>query len=157
MRIADLLDPTRIVADLTARTKPEVLRELAECLARAVPGTSTSALVEALELRERLGPSTGLEHGVAIPHAKVAGLPGIVGCFGRSRRGVEFGAPGGGSSQLFFVLAAPDAPAMLPLHLKALARVARVLRNASVRDALLAAEGADELWGVLCAADDSPA
>lgn len=157
MRIADLLDPTRIVADLSARTKPEVLRELAECLSHAIHGTSAAAVVEALELRERLGPSTGLEHGVAIPHAKVTGLPGIVGCFGRSRQGVDFGAPGGGLSQLFFVLAAPDAPAMLPLHLKALARVARVLRNASVREALLAADGADELWHVLCAADDAPA
>lgn len=157
MRIADLLDPSRIVAELAASTKPEVLGELAECLARSLPGTSASALVEALELREKLGPSTGLEHGVAIPHAKVAGLPGIVGCFGRSKQGIAFGAPGGERSQLFFVLAAPDAPAMLPLHLKALARVARVLRNATVRDALLAASGTDELWRVLCTADESSA
>lgn len=156
MRIADLLDPSRIVADLAARTKAEAIRELAECLARSVSGVSASSVVEALELRERLGPSTGLEHGVAIPHAKVVGLPGIVGCFGRSPQGIEFGAPGGERSQLFFVLAAPDAPAMLPLHLKALARVARVLRNAGVREALLAAEGPDELWRVLCAADESP-
>jgi PTS system nitrogen regulatory IIA component len=156
MRIVDLLEPARIVGDLTAHSKPEVLRELAECLARSLPGISASALVEALELRERLGPSTGLEHGVAIPHAKLAGLPGIVGCFGRSRAGVAFGAPGGKSSHLFFVLAAPDAPALLPLHLKALARVARVLRNPEVRAALLAAETADELWRVLCAADESP-
>ncbi len=156
MRIADLLEPRRIIPELTSRTKSEVLRELASHMAREIPGVSGEALLEALEQRERLGPSTGLEHGVAIPHAKLAGLPGIVGCFGRSRQGVEFGAPDKQPSQLFFVLAAPDGPALLPLHLKALARVARVLRNPEVRAALLGAATADDLWKVLCAADESP-
>ncbi|MFN7951589.1 MAG: PTS sugar transporter subunit IIA [bacterium] len=154
MRIAELLEPKRVIADLAGTTKSEVLRELAECLARDFPGVAADALHRALELRETLGPSTGLEHGVAIPHAKLLGLPRIVGCFARSREGVAFGAPSGERSHLFFVLAAPDSPAALPLHLKALARVARVLRNADVRAALLAATSGDELWNVLCHADD---
>ncbi len=154
MRIAELLEPKRVIADLAGTTKPEVLRELAERLASDFPGVAADALYKALELRETLGPSTGLENGVAIPHAKLVGLPRIAGCFGRSRSGVPFGAPSGELSQLFFVLAAPDSPASLPLHLKALARVARVLRNAEVRAALVAASSAEELWNVLCRADD---
>jgi PTS system nitrogen regulatory IIA component len=139
---------------MRARTKAEALRELAECLAKDAPDVAVEPLVHALEERERTGPSTGLELGVAIPHAKLAGLRALEGCFGRSRGGVDFAAHDRQPSRLFFLLVGPDTPAFRPFHLKALARVARLLRNPAARSAIERAESGDEIWRVLSAEDD---
>ena len=136
MRLTDLLDEGSIISDLKAADKQGVLREFAEALARTGKVPDADELVRTLAAREALG-STGIGDGVAIPHAKLRGLGGIVMAFGRSRAGVGFDSLDGEPAKLFFLLVAPeDAPGE---HLKALARISRLMKNGSLREALLKA------------------
>ncbi|MHB1843313.1 MAG: PTS sugar transporter subunit IIA, partial [Deltaproteobacteria bacterium] len=120
MKLEDFLDRSAVCAGLTATTKEGILRELAGLVAPRCPGLSADRLFETLLERERLG-STGLSGGLAIPHGRIAGLERIVGAFGRSEVGLDFGALDGQPSRLFFALFAPEKAG--GDHLKALARV----------------------------------
>ena len=107
------------------------------------------AIADRLLDRERLG-STGFGHGVALPHARVDGLPGIMGAFGRLAEPVEYGAVDDLPVDLVFVLLSPvDAGAD---HLKALARVSRSLREARFLAKLLGAGSRDALFALFTAA-----
>jgi PTS system nitrogen regulatory IIA component len=102
--------------------------------------------------REKLG-STGVGEGIAIPHGKLAGLPKIVVGFGRSKTGVHFDAIDGKPVQILFLLIAPeDSPGT---HLKALARISRLLKDVAFRQRLLAAQGADELMEIIRTEDEA--
>ena len=103
-------------------------------------------LVDTLLDREKLG-STGIGEGVAIPHGKMPGLPGLVASFGRSTAGVDFRAIDGRPTHLFFTLFAPENSA--GAHLKALARISRIFKNPSFRDAILKAASADEVYRLI--------
>lgn len=145
LRISDLLNPELVVAQMTARDKKAALTELCEPLAKAHPELDREDMVRILLDRERLG-STGVGDGVAIPHGKLHGITSLLAVFGRSTDGVDFASLDDRPAHLFFVLFAPeDAAAM---HLKALARISRLLKNASFRTRLLEADGAE---GVLAA------
>ena len=136
MKIGEILFENQIVAELEARDKAGVLRELAAHMcahADAVP-TGADEVAHALLDRERLG-STGVGEGVAIPHAKIPGLNELVACFGRAARGVPFDAIDERPVNLIFVLLVPENSA--GAHLKALARISRLLKNASFRTTLL--------------------
>jgi nitrogen PTS system EIIA component len=146
MKITDLLSPDMIIADLKGATKPEVLNELAKAMADRYPEIKLSDLTAVLAERERLG-STAIGDGIAIPHGKLRGVTKIIGAFGRHQRGVDFDSLDGGPSQLFFVLVAPEDSASL--HLKALARVSRLLKEASFRSRLLAAKDSAELYSLI--------
>ncbi|HXN54964.1 MAG TPA: PTS sugar transporter subunit IIA, partial [Myxococcales bacterium] len=91
-------------------------------------------LLEVLLEREKLG-STGIGEGVAIPHGKLAGVPSVIAAFGRSRAGIDFAAVDGKPARLFFLLFAPENSA--GIHLKALARISRLLRSPTFRQAIL--------------------
>ena len=86
MRIAEFLSPQAVIADMQARTKPEVLRELSAALVRAHPQLQEERLVEVLREREKLG-STGIGEGVAIPHGKLPGMTQLLATFGVSQAG----------------------------------------------------------------------
>ena len=146
MRIAEFLREDLIFPDLAATDKPGVLGELCAGLARAYPSLSAPRLTETLVEREKLG-STGIGEGVAIPHGKLAGIPGLIAAFARSRRGVDFASIDGKPTQLFFVLFAPDNSA--GLHLKALARISRLFKQPSFRQAILAAPGATAIFRLI--------
>lgn len=146
MKITDLLSPDMVIADLKGATKPEVLNELAKAMAARYPEIKLSDLTAVLAERERLG-STAIGDGIAIPHGKLRGVTKIIGAFGRHQRGVDFDSLDGGPSQLFFVLVAPEDSASL--HLKALARVSRLLKEASFRARLLAAKDGAELYTLI--------
>ena len=103
-----------------------------------------------LTAREELS-STGLECGVAIPHGKMAGMDHVVACFGRSVAGIDFAALDGHPTHLFFLLIAPDHSTSE--HLRALTRVARLMKNETLRDALLAADDDEAVFQLLMAAD----
>ena len=136
MRVFELLSPNAICLHLQAQNKPAVLRELAQTLSYAHPKVSADKFLQTLTAREKLG-STGLGEGVAIPHGKLAELGTLVGCLGISQQGVNFDAFDKKNSHLFFALVSPEnAPAA---HLKALARISRLFRNAEFRAALLKA------------------
>ncbi len=84
---------------------------------------------------------------MAIPHGKLAGIPGLVAAFGRSRAGIDFAAIDGKSTNLFFVLFAPDSSA--GLHLKALARISRLFKQPQLRQQILTAPGAAAIYRLI--------
>lgn len=146
MKITDILSPEMVVPALGAKTKPEVLRELANTLCSTFHEVALDKLVAVLTERERMG-STAIGDGIAIPHGKLKGLTRIIGIFGRSLAGVEFESLDGKPTHLFFVLVAPEDSASL--HLKALARVSRLFKDENFRDRLLKAADAAEIYRLI--------
>ena len=145
MNIGDLLDRGAISPRVTAPGKRQALAVTAELAARAF-GLKCSGVLAALLEREALG-STGVGYGVAVPHARVAGLTRLRGVFVRLEQPIEFQAVDDRPVDLIFALfAPPDAGAE---HLRALARVSRVLRQADLREQLRQAHGADAIHALL--------
>ena len=153
MRILDIVPPEAVVDGLRSETKEGVLRELSEVVCRLLPPLSPDRLAAILMEREALG-STGIGEGVAIPHGKVPGIERLVAAFGRSPEGVQFASLDGKPARLFFLVVAPENSA--GMHLKALARISRLLKDERFRRKLLAAEGADGLLQVLREEDERP-
>ena len=146
MRIAEFLSPNAIVPDLTATTKADVLLELSRTLAAAQPPLSPQKVMDVLKEREKLG-STGIGEGVAIPHGKLNGISQLCASFGVSRGGVDFEAIDGKPTHLFFALIAPENSA--GVHLKALARISRLFKNARFRQAILDAQTSEEIYRLI--------
>jgi len=151
MRIQDIIPPEAVVDGLRAETKEGVLRELSEAVCRRLPALSPARLTAILMDREGLG-STGIGEGVAIPHGKIPGIDRLVAVFGRSPAGVQFASLDGKPARLFFLILAPENSA--GMHLKALARISRLLKDQRFRARLLSAEGAEGLSQVLREADE---
>ncbi len=149
MKIVEFLRADAVIANLSGKTGPEVLAELVRPIA-AAHKVDAQRLVDTLLDREKLG-STGIGEGVAIPHGKVPGLPALVASFGRSVGGVDFRAIDGRPTHLFFTLFAPENSA--GAHLKALARISRIFKNASFRDAIMKAADAGEVYRLIEAED----
>ena len=150
MKIIDLLAPNCILPNLQATNKKAVLEELAGTLTPQSDGLSLSTVMEVLLDRERLG-STGIGDNIAIPHGKLAQLSRMLLCFGRSLKGVDFDSMDGKPSHLFFMLLAPVNSA--GLHLKALAKISRMLMSQLFRDNLMQAEGAEEIYRLIAERD----
>jgi nitrogen PTS system EIIA component len=153
LRISEFLSPEALIADLQARDKQEVLREMSAVLARAHPSLKEERLVEVLREREKLG-STGIGEGVAIPHGKLPGLTNLVAAFGVSRQGVDFEAIDGKPTYLFFALVAPENSA--GVHLKALARISRLFKNPRFRASILEATSAADIHALIVQEDARP-
>ena len=145
MDLGDLLRPEAVVPAMKARSKRQVLQELAG-RAAIVTDLPEREIFEVLLQRERLG-STGVGHGIAIPHGTVPYLDRLVGVFARLERPVEFDAMDEQPVDLIFVLLAPMGAGAD--HLKALARIARVLRDGEVTDKLRACTDATALYALL--------
>jgi PTS system nitrogen regulatory IIA component len=152
MKILDILSSEELIApDLNGKTKDDVVRELASHLSRAHPKIDADRLVQVLWERERLG-STAIGDGIAIPHGKLAMLGSVIGVFGRHLTGVDFDSLDGKPTQLFFLLVAPEDS--VGQHLKALARVSRLLKDAGFRQNLLAAKGRPEVYQLIRQEDE---
>jgi PTS system nitrogen regulatory IIA component len=145
MELADILSEESVIVCSGLKTKSEVLRQLAE-RAAAATGSEAATIFEALSDREALG-STGLGNGIAIPHGKLAGLAGVVAVFARLDTPVDFEAVDDQPVDLLMMLLAPVGAGAD--HLKALARVARLLRHESTVDALRHANGTSEIYAIL--------
>ncbi len=150
MKMSDFLDPKAVVSDLKAANKKEVLEELCTALVSLHPTLDRDRMVGILLDRERLG-STGVGEGVAIPHGKMGDLEGLIACFGRSTRGVAFDAVDDQPVSLFFLLFAPENSA--GVHLKALAKISRLLKRPSVREELLQAGSKEDVYAILTRED----
>jgi PTS system nitrogen regulatory IIA component len=150
MKILDLLARERIMPDLQASNKRGALEELAKTLADGPDGLNLPAIMEVLQDRERLG-STGIGDNIAIPHGKLPQLSELKVSFGRSLKGVDFDSMDGKPSHLFFLLLAPVNSA--GLHLKALAKISRMLMSQSFRDNLMKAPGAEEIYRLIAERD----
>jgi PTS system nitrogen regulatory IIA component len=152
MKITDILAENVVVPSLEGRNKGEIIEELAGVVAEHHPEIDRDRLVQALEDRERLN-STALGEGVAIPHGKLPGLKRVVAAFGRSEGpGVDFESLDGKPTHLFFLLVAPEDSA--GAHLKALARISRLLKDESFRARLMRAGDAAELYRTIREEDE---
>jgi nitrogen PTS system EIIA component len=150
MKIAEFLHPQAVIANLSARSKPEIIKELCTSLAQVHPNLPVDRLMAVLQEREKLG-STGIGEGVAIPHGKFSGLNKLMACFGVSREGVEFDAIDGKPTFLFFALVAPENSA--GLHLKALARISRLFKSQRFRTSILEAKSAEQIYALIAEED----
>ena len=151
MKITELLKKEFILEQLKAKSKQEVLAELAGVFVKGKIKFDSGAMLRVLMEREKLG-STGIGDGVAIPHGKLAGLDEILVAFGRSREGIAFEALDGKPVHLFFLLMAPENSA--GQHLKALAKISRMLKDGGFRKKLLEAQMHDDLVRVITEKDD---
>jgi PTS system nitrogen regulatory IIA component len=132
MELADLIVREAILPAVKAGSKKQILQEIGT-KARDAYGLDTRVVVEGLLAREKLG-STAMGGGVAIPHARLPGLKSITGLFARLEKPADFEAADGQGVDLLFVLLAPEESGAD--HLRALARVSRLLRDADLRSKL---------------------
>jgi len=151
MKLSELIDEDYILPELKAKDKKGVLEELVDALVRRKPSIDKKTLVKVLLERERLG-STGIGDGVAIPHGKFHGITQPIISFGRSRKGLDFESMDGEPVFLFFLLVAPENSASI--HLKALAKIAKILKNSAFRKALMEAPSKKELYQTIIQNDE---
>jgi PTS system nitrogen regulatory IIA component len=150
MDIVDLISPEGVVPHLRATSKKQALQELAR-RAADLTGLNDRAIFEVLLERERLG-TTGVGNGIAIPHGKLANLPRLHGLFARLERPINFDSIDEQPVDLIFLLLAPESAGAD--HLKALARVSRLLRDKAVCEKLRGTDTAEGLYALLT---ESPA
>ncbi|MFG1418584.1 PTS IIA-like nitrogen regulatory protein PtsN [Xanthobacter sp. V0B-10] len=153
MPLADLLVPNAVFPMLRASSKKQVLQELSQQAALLV-NKDQREIFETLLQRERLG-STGVGNGIAIPHGKLPNLDKLVGLFARLEKPIDFESLDGEPVDLVFLLLAPEAAGAD--HLKALARVARMLRDPDVVEKLRATRDATLMYNLLTATTASNA
>lgn len=153
MNIADLISPAAVVPRLRVGGKKQLLQELAKRAAE-LSGFGERQIFDVLLERERLG-STGVGNGIAIPHGRLPGLQRLHGLFARVEPPVDFDAVDQQPVDLVFLLLAPEAAGAD--HLKALARVSRLLRDSQVCEKLRGAESRDALYALLTEAPASHA
>jgi PTS system nitrogen regulatory IIA component len=144
MGLSEFLSPDAVILNASASCKREAIALLAEKAAK-LTGLAAPVIRQALMEREQLG-STGVGRGVAIPHGKIEGLGEIVGVLAKLQEPIDFEAVDDQPVDLVFVLLAPmDATAA---HLKALAKVSRLLRDERIREALRGAETQEALFAI---------
>ena len=146
MKISDILKKEHIIKELDSRDKKNVLDELSSFLENKGEITSKENLLVALIEREKLG-STGIGENVAIPHAKIGEIDKIITVFGRSKNGVEFESLDQKPVNFIFLVIAPENST--GQHLKALARISRLFKNPSLRESVLRANEADQIYSIL--------
>lgn len=151
MKLLDFLQKERTLSQLSSRDKEGVLQELAEVLVSTHKIRSGREAVQVLLEREKLG-STGIGEGIAIPHGKLRELTEVVAVFGRSAEGVDFDSMDGAPVHLFFLLMAPENSAST--HLKALARISRLLKDRSFREELMQADSQAALFDTIAREDE---
>jgi PTS system nitrogen regulatory IIA component len=145
MSLTDLITPNAVVPALKVNSKKQAIQELA-ALAAQLTGHGESVIAEILLQREKLG-STGVGNGIAIPHGKLPKLGKLFGLFARLERPIDFEALDSQPVDLVFLLLAPETAGAD--HLKALARIARLLRDPDVARKLRASQDAEALYAVL--------
>ncbi|HEY1371687.1 MAG TPA: PTS sugar transporter subunit IIA [Candidatus Binatia bacterium] len=151
MKLTDFLDASRIIPELEQKEKRAVLKELAERFAALDHSLNSQSLFDTLLEREQIS-STAIGEGVAIPHGKMIGARKLTGIFARSVRGADFESLDGGLTHLFFVLLAPEDSAAD--HLKALARISRLLKDGTFRARLMQGRTAEDIFKVIKEEDD---
>jgi len=144
MKIADILSPDAVLYNLKAKSKKQLLTELAEVAAKKT-GLDAAVVLDALVERERLG-TTGIGMGVALPHTRLAKLKKIFCGFATSEP-IDFDSVDNKPVDLVFILLVPEEAGAD--HLKALARLSRLLRNEQTVEALRKAESAKDLYRLI--------
>ncbi len=145
MEINELISAESVIPNLRASSKKQALQDLAR-RAADITGLHERAIFDVLMERERLG-TTGVGNGIAIPHGKMANLDRLYGLFARLERSVDFQSIDEQPVDLIFLLLAPESAGAD--HLKALARVSRLLRDGSVCEKLRGTTDAEALFALL--------
>jgi PTS system nitrogen regulatory IIA component len=153
MEIADLISPEHVLANLRATSKKQALQDLAK-RAADVTGETERTIFSVLMKRERLG-TTGVGNGIAIPHGKLDSLPELCGLFARLETPIDFDAIDDRPVDLIFLLLAPETAGAD--HLKALARVSRLLRNKTTCEKLRGTDDSEALYALLVESTTSQA
>lgn len=148
MKIVDILSKESVVCDISSDSKKKLLEDLA-LLASKETGADSRVILDALIERERLG-TTGVGAGVALPHTRLLGLDKIYCAFVRTNP-VDFEAIDGKLVDLVFLLLVPEEAGAD--HLKALARLSRLLRDDNITESLRKAKTTDEIYQIICDAD----
>lgn len=141
IHLSQLLPLSRVMLDLDVTSKKRVFEQVGILFENSV-GVGTSVVYDALFARERLG-STGLGHGVAVPHGRMKGLKEAVGAFVRTRQPIPFEAPDGNGVSLIFVLLVPEKAT--DAHLQILSELAQLFSDRDLRQRLLDAPDAATL------------
>ena len=150
MKITDFLSVQTVIPTLASREKNAVLEEVADWLASAHPPLDKNRVLQVLLDRERIS-TTAIGEGVAIPHGKLPGVDRVIGVFARSPEGIDFASLDGAPTHLFFVLIAPENAAAD--HLKALARISRLLKDEVFRRQLMEAKTSQEIFQTIVEED----
>jgi len=151
VKITDFLTVQTVIPSLASREKNAVLQELSEGLAANYHTLEQNKVLDVLLERERIS-TTAIGEGVAIPHGKLPNVERVLGVFARSVAGVDFASLDGAPTHLFFVLIAPENAAAD--HLKALARISRLLKDDLFRRRLLAGKDGQELYTLIAEEDE---
>ena len=155
MNLLDILSPESIIVDLKGESKEEIITELVNSLPVGDAITDRDQVLQAVIDREKIM-STGIGDGIAIPHGKSAAVTELVAAMGTQRRGMDFDALDGEPAYVFFLLVSP-ANVSGP-HIKALARISRLLKNDEFKKKLIEADSAEEIIATIEAAErDIPA
>jgi nitrogen PTS system EIIA component len=152
MKLTDFISERSVSPGLAATEKKRALAEMSALLANGARGVRADEILDVLKARERLA-TTGIGDGIAIPHGKIRGLPRVIAAIGVSRDGVPFDAVDGKDVHIFVGLLAPESGGAGD-HLKLLARLSRLLRDAAFRERLLSISTAAEIIEAFSAADE---
>lgn len=149
-KLLNLLRKEWIIPDLAASSKEEVLGEISRRLGEVVEGLDSAELLSKLIERENKA-STGADKGLAIPHASVHNVSGLVVAVCRSQKGIDFGALDNERSRIFFTIVSP---ARAPAHgevtyLQAISAICKLMRSSSLRDRILLAKNSAEIFDVI--------
>ena len=151
MKITDFLTVQTIIPALSSHEKNSALEEMANWLVSYHRHLNKQTVLTVLLEREKIS-TTAIGEGVAIPHGKLPGVERVLGVFARSPQGVDFASLDGGPTHLFFVLIAPENAAAD--HLKALARISRLLKDEAFRRRLMEGQTSQELFNIIAEEDE---
>ena len=151
MKITDFLSSEAVIAHMTGRDKNSAIEEMASLLAACHHELDQKQILEVFLERERIS-TTAIGEGVAIPHGKLPSVERVIGGFARSRDGIDFASLDGEPTHLFFALLAPQNAAAD--HLKALARISRLLKDEGFRQRLMQAKSSQELYALIADEDE---
>lgn len=151
MRVADFLRKEWIISDLASHNKEGALSEMVGVLEKTEGVPDAGKALAVLLEREQLG-STGIGEGIAIPHGKLSEIEDVVSVFALSRNGVDFDSMDGAPVHILFLLIAPENSASL--HLKALARISRLLKSRQFRDELIKQSSVEDLFDLIVSEDE---
>lgn len=146
MKLTDYIKPECINTDLIAEDKEEVIEELVETLSNCVECCDSDSIYQAVMERENEG-STGLEKGIAIPHAKCEEVDRLRITIGISRNGVDFDSQDGKPSNIFFMMIAPSSEA--GPHVQAIAKIIKLISIEGVREKLIKAGNAEKVLEIV--------
>lgn len=153
MLLSELITPSLISCELSAKTKDEVIDELASLFAAGGIVADKNEIIDKIKMREQVE-STAIGNGIAIPHARSSSVKRLAVAFGKSNEGVDFKSADEKPVHLFFMITAPENAHRE--YLQAVAKVARFLKCSGIKEKLLAANSNEDVMKIISEFDNIP-